>query len=526
MTFDNLVSLKSNPKNRILAIGIDSAEPKLIEKWMNEGKLPFMQSLKDKGAWVRIKSTANWLSDTPWPTFYTGVNPGKHGYYSFLNIKRGTTEIKRINARSCKYLPFWGQLSGSDKKVVIFDVPKTYPLEALNGIQLAAWGEEYPLMPTSCLPESFKDEFLKNFGSYQHITELVKPIKIAPELKIYNILMKNIKKKSRAIQDLLLQNNWDFFIAAFGEIHYANHQFFHHFDVNHWGHDSRKAKHLDRALLNIYRAIDVELANIFKDIPENTTIFVFSVHGIKTNYAGNHLMNSIMEKLGYQVRATPIQTKTTGFDLKNLSKLTKKMIPGKLREYINERFVPNSVHDEFLSWEFNNRISWRDSKAFFMPNSIFQSFISVNLKGREPLGIVEPGEEYEKLCYEICHEFKQLVNPKTGKSAIKDIAITADIFPGEHVLNLPDIILQWAEDGPIEQLEHPKLRVISEPVPDLRKTQHAGEGFMLTAGKGVQPQNDINTIDVLDLAPTMLSLLGEEIPEYMKGRILTELFEI
>ena len=139
-------------KTRIILIGLDSADPDLVQRWCREGRLPFLNSLMQSGVYARLQSTQGLVSDSPWPTFHTGVNPAKHGYYNYIKLIRGTTEFRKVDARSCRYLPFWSLLRGANKKVAVFDVPKTYPLEGLDGLQISAWGEHYPMMRRCSLP--------------------------------------------------------------------------------------------------------------------------------------------------------------------------------------------------------------------------------------------------------------------------------------------------------------------------------------------------------------------------------------
>src|SRR5688572_26109057 len=84
---------------RVVVIGLDSYDPDLLERWSRDGRLPFLTSLMESGSWTRLLSTSAILSNEPWPSFNTGVNPGQHGLYNYLAIKRGTDQIVRINGR-------------------------------------------------------------------------------------------------------------------------------------------------------------------------------------------------------------------------------------------------------------------------------------------------------------------------------------------------------------------------------------------------------------------------------------------
>jgi len=98
---------------RVLIIGIDGAEPSLVEKWASEGTLPNLGRIMADGVYARLKSTPNYVSASAWTSFATGVNPGKHGVIDFVQIRPGTYELERTDntKRRCKAL--WDYLSSS-----------------------------------------------------------------------------------------------------------------------------------------------------------------------------------------------------------------------------------------------------------------------------------------------------------------------------------------------------------------------------------------------------------------------------
>ncbi len=83
------------------------------------------------------------------------------------------------------------------------------------------------------------------------------------------------------------------------------------------------------------------------------------------------------------------------------------------------------------------------------------------------------------------HELGALINPATGKSAVSEVVKIADRYPGEALGELPDIIVQWAGDAPINALASPRIGTISGVLPDLRSGAHTIHGFLLGIGEGV-----------------------------------------
>jgi len=512
-------------KERIIIIGLDSADPDLVQLWTKEGRLPFLASLIESGVWSRLISTRGLFADSPWPSFNTGVSPAKHGFYDYLQLKRGTMDIVRRDARFCRYLPFWWLLREAGKKVAVFDVPKTYPLPGVPGTQVASWGEHYPLLSRCSLPAAAAEELVARFGSYRHPHEIVTPKRLSQELHIYDTIRFNVDRRLEATQFLLDQEDWDLFVTVFGEVHYAGHQFYHYFDRSHWAYDPARAIKFGEALPDTYAALDAALAALLKNVSPETAVFIVSVHGIETNYSANHLMPTVLEKLGFQTPAAPGTGAGKAAGVWGLSRTVRELLPKRVRAFINEHMLSEAFHDRMFAQQFRTETDWQRTRAFFLPSDHFQGFLSVNLKGREPWGVVEPGAEYDGVCRQLSYELKRLVNPDTGKPAIAHVVKISDVYRGENLYSLPDVVIQWATDGPIKRLHHPQFGVVADESFQLRKARHAVDGFMIATGKHIRKAAQLSGATTLDFAPTILYLMGQAVPRDMDGKVLVELID-
>jgi len=511
---------RPNRKDRIVVIGLDSADPDLLRLWAKAGQLPFIGSLLQSGAWARLMSTRGLFSDSPWPTFNTGVPPSKHGFYNFQALQSGTTDIVRVGEHCSRFLPFWWLLRDAGKRVAVFDVPKTKPIPGIDGIQVSGWGEEYPLIQQSSLPVPLVEELTARFGRYPRPKELFDPT-YKHEIKARDTLLANIERKLKAIEFLRQQDDWDLFLTVFAEAHSVGHHFYHHHDPHHWGHDAQRAPVLGQALPSTYVELDAALKDILNGHLEDTTVFLVSVHGITTNYSGNYLMQAVLEKLGYQV---PSQSHGDQAQSQSFSAWLKdRLIPSSLRSFINEKFVPQAHHDVMFSLQFSNSIDWQRTTAFFLPTEHFQGFIRINLQGREPYGTV-PASAYDEVCQKLCYQLEQLVNPDTEKPAVHQAVRVADIYEGDRLYDLPDIVIQWADDGLINHLYHPKFGTVSGH-DTIRKAQHSEDGFVIAAGRHIRPGASVIRASTMDLAPTLLYLLGQAVPETLDGRVLLEFID-
>lgn len=148
--------------HRVIFLGLDGLDPRLTERFMNEGRLPNLARLRQEGAYRRLRTTFPSLSPVAWSTFATGVNPAKHNIFDFLNrnlktyipelssahvgrpsrvLKLGKLRIPLsrppVTMRR-KSVPFWKLLGEHNVGCTVIRVPITFPPEPFNGKLLSA----------------------------------------------------------------------------------------------------------------------------------------------------------------------------------------------------------------------------------------------------------------------------------------------------------------------------------------------------------------------------------------------------
>ncbi len=206
----------------------------------------------------------------------------------------------------------------------------------------------------------------------------------------------------------------------------------------------------------------------------------------------------------------------------------RKNIPSTWRYEVKHR-LPVILQDRLgLFWRMGD-VNWQDTQAFCLIGDT-QGFIRINLKGRESMGIVEPGDEYEKLIRKITEGLFTYLDADTEEPIVQEIKQSRDIFPpGPSLDKLPDLIVKWS-DMPANkhrQVISRRYGTIEWPTPgknpDGRSGNHRGQGFLIASGAGFVPGSTIRNGHILDLAPTVLELLGiEKYPE-MIGELLVQI---
>jgi predicted AlkP superfamily phosphohydrolase/phosphomutase len=167
-----------------------------------------------------------------------------------------------------------------------------------------------------------------------------------------------------------------------------------------------------------------------------------------------------------------------------------------------------------------NDVDWSKSQVYSMGN-FGQMYI--NLKGREPEGIIEPGEEYQSLIGELSAKLQDLTDPESGESIIEEIYQGEDIYHGPYLKKAPDLMfltknMEYKVQG-LSDFSSPR---VFEPVFGTTG-HHRLEGVLIGHWPGIFKESVwLDGAQIQDLAPTILYILGESVPENLDGKILFE----
>lgn len=141
-------------KVKVIVIGLDGFEPKLVEPMLDARELPNMARLRGQGGYTRVRTTYPALTPVAWSTFATGMNPGGHGIFDFIRRDPKTylpdfslnryeqrhtyLPPKAVNLR--RGTPVWEMLSQAGAPSTIVRCPCTYPPDSIRGRMLAGMG--------------------------------------------------------------------------------------------------------------------------------------------------------------------------------------------------------------------------------------------------------------------------------------------------------------------------------------------------------------------------------------------------
>ncbi|MEM9502527.1 MAG: alkaline phosphatase family protein [Cyanobacteria bacterium P01_E01_bin.43] len=491
--------------NPLVILGIDAGDPNLIQRWVEAGDLPNISALMQRGCWGRVTGPELVFEDGVWVNLFSGTSAGDHGYHYYRQLQKpGSYELYPCWGPDFNSPAFWTYLQGTDKRVALMDVPEVLPNSELEGIQLADWAVHRPLVPPSAQPITLLADVKRYVGPQLTIEEDFES-SLENDRAIHHRLLQRVQKKGALVRQLWNREAYDLMVAVFAESHTGGHQL--------WSYQAADNSPLRDGVRSIYQAIDREIGLILAQLPETANVCVVSPLGLQDQYPTGGLMADFLQKLGYRVPPEPTEQSLTLSPMD----LLRRILPESLRIALSQ-FLPRNTRERLLSQQFQSGTDWSKTTVFMIPSE-FTSYLHVNLKGREPMGIVEPGADYEALLHRLESDLRQLVDPRSGEPAVQDVMRPRELFGEAAHPTLPDVVVKWRPGNYfMETVVHPQVTLRQEKSEFFRGSDHNQAGFMAAAGPDIQPKGAISDIPLRDLAPTFMTLMDRPVPTEMPGQ--------
>lgn len=472
---------------KVLLLCLDGLNPDLAYQWRDE--LPNFDKIMDSGAYGYIDSTHPPITPQAWTVVRSGQNPGKFGYWDF-RYREDYSYIEDVRVNSAKPLKHVDTLDTIlpklGKKVGMLNVPVTYPpLEIPNGFCISSFmtpGEEYEYTYPSYLRILIRTMFDEYFFDASTRDQ---NFRVIPKDRVLARIYMMDDQKFKLLSHFIRERKYDYIMTVIMGTDRMPHLFWHYMDPEHIRYDP-DSKYKD-ALKNHYKFCDEWVGKLLKEADEEMNLLLLSDHSV-------HRLDG--------------------------------------RININEWFVENDYlklkeKPRKLTSFRDLKINWEESIAW---GSGYQGQIFLNVKGKEEKGFVEP-DEYDDMLDQLIKDLENIPY-KEGKKLDTKIVKRKDVYYGPLAKFAPDLFtyfgkMHWA----ISPLVGHGSNYSYDTALGSDDGVHGPQGFFMMAGPDIPKMGEIRAkpepwtppekdFSLLDIAPTILHLMGIEVPEEMEGRDL------
>jgi predicted AlkP superfamily phosphohydrolase/phosphomutase len=456
----------------MVVIGLDSAPPRLVFDVFRR-EMPTLSALIARGAHGRLESTHPPITVPAWTSMMSSRDPGQLGLYGFRNRTDHSYDGYAFATSTQVRAPrLWDLLGEAGKRSVVLGVPQTYPPRPIRGEMVTCF-----LTPSTnaqyTYPESLKAEVERAADGYVlDVDDFRTTDKEALLARVYA----KTRKHWAVAKHLIATRPWDYFMMVEMGLDRIHHGFWSFMDPEHRKYE--RGNPFEQAIRDYYRYLDGELAELLARVPRDALVLVVSDHGAK-RMVGGICFNEWLIREGY---------------------LTLKSLPA----------GPTPIGRVAIDWSRTK--AWGDGGYY--------GRCFLNVRGREPEGIVEPAD-YERVRGDLIAGIEAIADER-GRPIGSRAYRPEDLYREVRGV-APDLIvyfgdLDWRSVGAVGMGGIHTFE--NDTGPD--EANHDWHGILvLSSVDGPAPlRGDLGDLSIYDVAPTVLSLLGCAVPPDMLGRSL------
>lgn len=507
---------------KVFVIGLDGATFDLLMPWIEQGHLPFFKNLLEESSWGELESALPPLTAPAWASFMTGKSSGNHGIFDFFSRESQSYEQKLNSILDIKEEIFWHRIGRARKKVGIMNVPFTYPPQKVQGFMIT--GLLTPSeSPNYTYPESLKEELEKELGRYLiHHSEKYDKKNMRKFLEEQYTILEN---RMNACRYLMRNKDWDFFLVHFYGPDRMQHEFWHIHDESHAQHNPLERETHGDVIRDYFAKLDLSLSELVGELKEDTTLIICSDHGFGKIENFFHVNTWLMKndflifKKNVKSRLKHVLFKA-GFTYSNMAKLIFRLGLIKKAEVLGRGRLQKIQEKIFLSFK---DVDWSKTKAYSLGNF---GQIYINSKGREPEGIVIKGKDYDSVVHSLKEKLLTIEDPESHEKIVEIVKTQEEAFAGKYMDIAPDLFFftKGMRFKAFGLADFSSNRVL-EPAYS-SSGHHKMNGIIILRKKGVIKDNyRVRSARIVDLAPTILYLLGLSIPGDWDGNVLRDVFQ-
>lgn len=519
-------------ENKVFVIALDGATFNILNPLMDQDKLPTIRRLIEQGVHGKLRSVIPPSSPSAWPSFITGKNPGKHRVFSFFVRDDKTGQDSMVCSGLRKGRAFWDFIGESGGKVIVLNVPTTYPPQKVQGVLISGFLTP-PNKKDFTYPKSLAQEIEERFGEYPLYLKTPQYSAGLSEVNL-NRFLKELHRildyKCKVAHYLLDRFDFELFILHLWETDQLQHDLWNLLDSTHPQYDKNLSMRCREKIDGYYTSIDSEINNLLERIEKETSVFIISDHGFGP-------IHSLINLNAWFLREGYIQLKKNafsrlrftiwklGFTPELLFRIVfKKLL--KLRRtatdkspYDSYKYVLEKRSRIFLSLR---DIDFDNTTAYSKPGNI--GAIYINKKCYKIMSSVDPEREIQKIAQNIAESLENLRDSRTNSKIKSKIYFKKNIYKGRYLNEAPDLFFYSQISNYLSGsiLGFGSNKVFLDNL--IYTGHHRINGIFIAQGKNINSGTEIKDAELIDLAPTILFMMKDGIPKDMDGKILKTIF--
>ena len=512
---------------RVVLLAFDACDIGLVRKFAAMGKLPTFHRLLNQWACAPVQNPNAFFVNSVWPSFYTAKSEAKLGFHCWETVTPGY-EYRLTSPLEVRGRPFWHFLGDAGRRVAVLDVPHSRASERQDLLEVSEYGAHDRHFGLRTSPRALRDEIISRFGLHPIFTVQPFAEKLfaaddyvhragalrtgAEETLLLQELLVGLQQKADLSKWVYHQSQWDFFMSIFGESHAIGHQSWYLHDPAHPRHNPALVRSVGDPVEQIYAALDRTLAEHLEWFGPDSIVFVLLSHGMRAHYDGTYVLEPALARFDafskFGVRGSQSGQVVKSAWLR-LGRRSRDYLTPPLMAYLRSQFrrcPPTPYFEQDIGPITRSR-----QRYFMSPNNTVYGGVRINLKGREAGGLVKPVREFDVLCDELKRDLLSLINVDTGDPVVLSVERTDSHYERDVVDELPDLLIHWNHEAPVEKVWSPKTGLIHAPYWHWRTGDHRPGGFLLASGPQLSKGIGLGRIENRDLGPTICALLGVEL---------------
>jgi len=475
----------ANERPKTVVFGLDGAHFELIDRWIAKGELPNIERAIESGVKGDLQSVLPPVTSPNWKSYATGKNPGKFGIFWWENIDTKNHRVYYPHDRKHTELEYWELLSKAGQTGVL-NVPTTYPPKKTGEFIVA--GPPDGKDSGYAYPEQLEHRLE---AEYNYKVTLENMVTVSPDEAAEEIL-KLINKRFSVAQDLFDERDLSFLQVTTFYLNTLHHYF--------WDHEYTRRG---------WEIIDEYLGDF---LDEGHDIILMSDHGATEIDTIFHV-NSWLEQNDYLELDADTAKLMYRLGI-NRSRLLRVLSLAGLTQFATyaPQFFRNLVpteQGELPRQSKTSNLDWEASDAL--------------ASGQGPVYLLlnHGTEQYEETKHELIGELEGLEQPD-GRPLFNGVYDGGEVYTGRFEIEAPDIVLDQVPGVHI-QGNLGREEVFSKPSREHWVAENKRNGLFVATGPSFDT-GSVESLSILDLAPTMLHLNGQAVPTDMDGDVRLDVF--